>query len=328
MEILKLGSKGENVTELQIRLNLVLLLSLVPDGGFGGMTQAAVMKFQRAAGLKESGIVDDRTWNSIGIKYDSLPKFVVVLDAGHGGIDPTSGEYTTPATDGKRYTHKGAVLHNGGDTFFEGVENRIIAEMAMAQLLKLGIMVIPAHHSFKHYWGTSDAGEELKRRGYWAAPYLKRGFKGFYYSIHSNAAGDPKKQTKAEIDAIRGGIMFTTKGETKSDLVARKMLELWTLEFGSKWVRLLDEKESAKHGGAIGLGSDYEENFGVIRHSENMAKELGCLWWAALLGEFDFFTSEEAAKWIMQPETRGKRTKCIVELAKYVYSLCFNREFA
>lgn len=55
--ILKLGSEGENVKKLQIKLGVD------PIGKFGPKTDAAVKAFQSSNGLKADGIVGPITWN-------------------------------------------------------------------------------------------------------------------------------------------------------------------------------------------------------------------------------------------------------------------------
>lgn len=54
--ILKKGSKGSEVKELQ------KLLHLYEDGIFGSLTEEAVKEFQKANGLIADGIVGDNTW--------------------------------------------------------------------------------------------------------------------------------------------------------------------------------------------------------------------------------------------------------------------------
>lgn len=50
------GSRGDMVKRLQTALNLI------PDGIFGSLTEEAVKAFQRANGLKQDGIVGEKTW--------------------------------------------------------------------------------------------------------------------------------------------------------------------------------------------------------------------------------------------------------------------------
>ena len=61
--LLERGCKGEDVIELQKELaRLELLHSTEIDGDFGGMTKAAVQRFQESAGLSVDGIVGNQTW--------------------------------------------------------------------------------------------------------------------------------------------------------------------------------------------------------------------------------------------------------------------------
>lgn len=67
--VIKRGSKGQAVAELQARLaaNYPLYArNLKADGDFGPATDAAVREFQRRAGLKVDGIVGAQTWKRLG----------------------------------------------------------------------------------------------------------------------------------------------------------------------------------------------------------------------------------------------------------------------
>ena len=56
---LKLGSKGENVKKLQVKLGLG------SDGVFGSGTEASVKKWQESNGLTADGIVGEGTWTKM-----------------------------------------------------------------------------------------------------------------------------------------------------------------------------------------------------------------------------------------------------------------------
>uniref|UniRef100_A0A7C4LJM2 Serine-type D-Ala-D-Ala carboxypeptidase n=1 Tax=Schlesneria paludicola TaxID=360056 RepID=A0A7C4LJM2_9PLAN len=66
--VLKAGSQGELVTDLQRTLNRRLNPSpgLSLDGEFGPVTERAVKQLQREAGLPETGVVDSATWAALG----------------------------------------------------------------------------------------------------------------------------------------------------------------------------------------------------------------------------------------------------------------------
>lgn len=62
---LRKGSKGSAVAYIQQLLNEVNNAKLVADGDFGNLTQAAVLIFQKKAGLVEDGIVGSNTYAKI-----------------------------------------------------------------------------------------------------------------------------------------------------------------------------------------------------------------------------------------------------------------------
>lgn len=65
---LALGANGPLVEDLQRTLNKVIgpSLGLGVDGDFGGVTKAAVERFQREKGLEVTGIVGPETWAALG----------------------------------------------------------------------------------------------------------------------------------------------------------------------------------------------------------------------------------------------------------------------
>lgn len=69
--VLKLGSKGENVRTLQNNLNALGYNAGTADGQFGNNTQTAVTKFQKTYGLTADGQAGPNTLNAINqtIKY-------------------------------------------------------------------------------------------------------------------------------------------------------------------------------------------------------------------------------------------------------------------
>ncbi|MGB3535831.1 MAG: peptidoglycan-binding protein [Microcoleaceae cyanobacterium] len=63
LPILQLGSLGDEVKRLQIRLNCLMGTDLEIDGIFGMMTEAAVKQFQARYIPPIDGRVDIRTWD-------------------------------------------------------------------------------------------------------------------------------------------------------------------------------------------------------------------------------------------------------------------------
>jgi N-acetylmuramoyl-L-alanine amidase len=63
--ILRIGSQGEEVTEIQGMLKLLGFYSGVVNGVYDNPTAEAVTRFQQAAGLKPDGIVGMDTWDRL-----------------------------------------------------------------------------------------------------------------------------------------------------------------------------------------------------------------------------------------------------------------------
>ncbi|HAT68351.1 MAG TPA: hypothetical protein DCS20_01935 [Candidatus Yonathbacteria bacterium] len=77
---LALGSRGEEVTELQNRLIALGLLNVEATGYFGKLTKAAVMKFQEMNGLEQVG--------NVGPKTRALLNSGVAVGTGSGATIP------------------------------------------------------------------------------------------------------------------------------------------------------------------------------------------------------------------------------------------------
>jgi len=63
--VLKSGSRGADVAELQATLKLLGYYDGTVDGVYGQTTGVAVSQFQKAAGLEADGIVGSSTWNHL-----------------------------------------------------------------------------------------------------------------------------------------------------------------------------------------------------------------------------------------------------------------------
>lgn len=75
--LLKIGSKGDDVKELQA------LLKIGADGAFGSGTEAAVKAFQTAHGLTADGIVGNGTWSALNTSTEPA---VVTAPATPGAV--------------------------------------------------------------------------------------------------------------------------------------------------------------------------------------------------------------------------------------------------
>lgn len=74
------GDSGSQVRQVQERLQELGYFNSNVTGNFGGLTQEAVIRFQRDAGLSADGIVGPKTLAALGLGIISPP-----LDTGNGG---------------------------------------------------------------------------------------------------------------------------------------------------------------------------------------------------------------------------------------------------
>jgi len=130
---------------------------------------------------------------------------MVLLDNGHGGL--INGVYQTP---GKR-----SPIWKNGSQLFEGEFNRAIVNGIIQELT---FLKIPYVNIAPEYNDVSLA-ERVKR----ANKYAKQ--KCFYLSVHSNAGGGA------------GSEVYTTKGNTKSDVVATIFAECFSEVFPERKFR-------------------------------------------------------------------------------------------
>lgn len=70
-ELLRYGSRGESVRQVQSRLNELGYWCGTADGIFGVNTRSAVRRFQSAKGLSVDGIVGPKTYSALGISPSS-----------------------------------------------------------------------------------------------------------------------------------------------------------------------------------------------------------------------------------------------------------------
>jgi N-acetylmuramoyl-L-alanine amidase len=123
--------------------------------------------------------------------------YCVYIDAGHGGIHPTTGKYTTAPK--KMFRHDGLMLHDGPN-FYEGVSNRVYAEMFAIKCIQNGISYVKCYHPWKDTYLSTRAAVANKAYKEWK--------RGFFLSFHHNASS---------YHNASGWSIWTSKGNTKSD---------------------------------------------------------------------------------------------------------------
>ena len=107
---IRYGSSGQEVRRLQQALNRAGY-SLEVDGGFGEKTRAALMDYQRRAGMTPDGVAGSKTWASLGLQ--SAQDRLADLEKGYNPSRETQearrsweelaarqpGDYTSPYAD-------------------------------------------------------------------------------------------------------------------------------------------------------------------------------------------------------------------------------------
>lgn len=88
MNILKLGSQGAEVKQLQQKLNVSV------DGIFGSITEEAVKEFQKNNNLSVDGIVGSQTWNVLNSVSTNSNKRNITEIIVHCSATPKGEDYT------------------------------------------------------------------------------------------------------------------------------------------------------------------------------------------------------------------------------------------
>lgn len=201
---------------------------------------------------------------------------VLFLDAGHGGIDPKTGKYTT--APGKMWDHKKGQFHNGS-VFYEGVSNRAFCNAIIKEAVAEGINVVQVNHEWKD--------NSLKSRTDIANSYHKNIQEGIYLSMHSNAVN---AQDKAE-----GFSIWTSKGQGKSDEIASAIFSNVGKVIAPKWnIKMRADRSDGDN--------DYEADFAVLVNSGM----------PAVLIENLFFDNYNDSVKLMNPEYQVDLAKAIV----------------
>ena len=98
--LLKRGSTGEAVRELQVALNALGYNTGAVDGQFGAQTESAVKHFQQDRGITADAVVGPITWLNIDEADQTEPLLKKRLTLGGwdtGGVDGKFGSHTEAA---------------------------------------------------------------------------------------------------------------------------------------------------------------------------------------------------------------------------------------
>ena len=193
---------------------------------------------------------------------------LILIDPGHG-ID----------TPGKR---------SPDGKFLEYLWNRQIADLLLDRFIIMGIdasLVVTETNDISLSTRVQRVNKVCSKVGASNVILL---------SIHSNAAGDGSKWMSAQ-----GWSCYTSKGKTKSDLIAECLYDAFEAEFAEKKIRK-DMSDGDR---------DWEENFYVLQKSK-------C---PAVLLENFFYDSRDECAWLLKDETKERVADAIVKgIVQYI----------
>ena len=199
---------------------------------------------------------------------------IPIIDAGHGGI--VNNAYVTP---GKRYKFTGAAQK--GLEIFEGVVNRKIAQKLIEKLKAEKIQYYDLN--------STDQNDMSLSQRVKIADKLFADNKSYYYlSIHSNSSSNSLEGTGT---SATGFEIFTSVGQTQSDLFAKVAAQIYQKHFPKRKFRGIKE-----------------EDYSVLKKTD-------C---PAFLVENLFFDNFDEAKYLMSEKGQDEIAACLLEVVKSI----------
>ena len=210
-----------------------------------------------------------------------------VIDAGHGGVDPETGKYTTGNAKRHHFTDE-----EGNKTFeiLEGVVNRGIAQKLIDLMNQYEI-------PYMENTAYTHVDVPLKDRVKLANEEYSKNRNVYFLSIHSNAI-TTESPGPGSLKA-KGFEIFTSKGQTKSDQLA---------DIAAKWYKK-DFPDFKFRQDMVDGDADKEADFYVLRKT-------ACL---AFLVENLFFTNEEEAEFLLSEAGQMRIATCFFKVVKEIY---------
>ncbi|GIV35344.1 MAG: hypothetical protein KatS3mg031_2879 [Chitinophagales bacterium] len=211
-------------------------------------------------------------------------KKTILLDAGHGGIDPATGQYTTSLKIGKRY------FYDDGLVVYEGVINREYANALKEKLEALGFFVKKVYSEI--YDTPLPSRVEIANAYYRLRKHEER---ITFLSLHSNAHGTTMRGPGTP---ARGFEVYTSRGNTDADKLATLIIEEYKKAFPDIPARV-DYTDG---------DPDKETDFFVLKRALM----------PAVLIENLFFTNMEDAELLMSEHYKSKFTDALCDaITKY-----------
>lgn len=210
----------------------------------------------------------------------------IFIDAGHGGINPTTKQYVTAPS--KMWKHKGYTEFHKGEEFYEGVFNRQVAKELAQMLQDTGISWSFAHHD----WKDTPLVERINKVNYDITQLHKKGKQAVFFSIHGNGSSNPRAE---------GFSVFVFERASRFSMNLADFL-------GAEMIKDVPEFSYRRQ-----RPNDYswKSRFYVLKTTK-------C---PAILSENGFFTNLEDTRDMMRPEFIRKIAKQHFDTAVYAQTL-------
>lgn len=298
--MLRIGSRGLNVKKLQRHLKVLAGVNLYQDGIFGRRTLQALNNYQEITKIPRTNSATREVLELI--EKLVTPLFKIWIDAGHGGKYKRGNSLIYVTSPSKQYYHHGKQYHSGG-WFWEGVENRIIADAAYDALVELG------YNPYKIYHDVYDTA--LSTRAKIVRDDVEAGKFGWMHSFHTNAISTDNP--KHILERTTGYCLFTTRGQNISDEVGQIAYD--EIKNIHKDWRILKRDDDGD--------DDWEADFKILRETDLKSVRSVV---ASTLEEYGFMTSSKDCDKIFA--TRQLRLQAFVNTTKRVYNHMVNYNYA
>jgi hypothetical protein len=210
---------------------------------------------------------------------NSKDRFAFLINAGHGGVEPTTGQYFAPGkktlhTNGKPYHHQG--------WFYEGVFNRQIAAEFIAKATNVGILCYPIHYPIADMplKTITDTANGIARE------LALANIRTMFLSFHANAATN----TTSPQNSAQGVCSFVFNANSRTGEIARSV----TLQLQN----LFDRHGSRRRASL------------VLQNPLHITKFTSM---PAILFELGFFDNPHNADLLMMPEFRSEMVDIILQ---------------
>lgn len=199
--------------------------------------------------------------------------FTLILDRGHGNIN-SEGVYTTSPY--KMHKFKNGII------VYEGVENAKYVKALAKEGKKEGFTI-------KYTIHPDDPRDISLEKRIEIANKIGKEEDSLFISVHNNAS---------KFHNARGSELYTSRGNTSSDIYGEVILEEWKLEFPNRKIRV------DKSDGDLDKEANFRVLMGTIKYLPSVLLEIG------------FFDNITDLKWLRKEDNINRIAKSTIRAIK------------